>query len=83
MKQAVQHLDPAGEAGGEAAVQHLPAVVVALVVVVEQSSQNLALVMVVASVWCADMASALGEKASAQAVQHCWAVQQPPVDVAA
>ena len=50
VKQAVQHLDPAGEAGGEAAVQHLPAVVVALVVVVEQSSQNLALVMVVASV---------------------------------
>jgi hypothetical protein len=50
VKQAVQHLDPAGEAGGEAAVQHLPAVVVALVVVVEQSSQNLALVMVVTSV---------------------------------
>ena len=56
--------------------------VVALVVVVEQPSQNLALVMVVASVWCADMASALGEKASAQAVRHCWAVQHSPVDVA-
>ena len=54
-----------------------------MIEVVMQTVVSVALVMVVASVWCADMASALGDKASAQAVQHCWAVQQPPVDVAA